>query len=143
MQRSVILHFPRTLTDRPIISHLVRDYDVEVNILQAYIMPDEGGHLFAILQGEEKSLERALGFLKGLGVRTILPTRNLVWDDQTCVHCGACVGHCRTGALAFDPETLRVVYDPERCLGCGLCIPACGFGAIESIGQHLLRKGEL
>jgi ferredoxin len=143
MQKSVILHFSRALVDRPIISHIVKTYDVEMNIIQAYITPDEGGHMFAIIEGGRDSVGRTLEYLDGLDVRTILPTRNLVWDEEKCVHCGACIGACRVGALSVDPETMRLIYDNSKCIACELCIPACPFGAMESIGDHLRKKGEL
>jgi Fe-S-cluster-containing hydrogenase component 2 len=42
-----------------------------------------------------------------------------------------------------DPDTALVVFDADRCIACELCIPACGYDAVESIGDHLVRKGEL
>lgn len=143
MQKSLILHFQRPLVERPIISHLVKAFDIEVNILQAYVTPDEGGHMFAILEGPEAAVARALTYLEDLGVKTVLPTRNLVMDDSLCTHCGACVGACRPGALSMDPATSRVVFENARCIACGLCIPACPFGAIESVEDHLRKIGEL
>jgi ferredoxin len=143
MQQSIIMHFQRSLVDRPIISHMIQTFGLEVNILQAYITPDEGGHMFSILQGEEEAVSQALAYLDGLKVKTILPTRNLVMDEDKCVHCGACVGACGTGALSVDPDTARIVYENRKCIACELCIPACAYGAIESISDHLRKKGEL
>ncbi|MHC5039912.1 MAG: NIL domain-containing protein [Planctomycetota bacterium] len=143
MQQSVILHFSKDLVDKPIVSHIVKAFDVEVNILQATITPEVAGHMFSILRGEEEDIGKALTYLKDLQVRTILPTRNLVWEEEKCVHCGACVGHCRSGALAMDKASARVIFDSERCIACELCIPACPYGAVESIGAHLQRQGEL
>ncbi len=137
MQKSVILHFPRTLLDKPIISHIVKTFDVEMNILQAAIMPEEAGHMFSILRGGEKAVQETLAFLERLKVRVLFPARNLVLHEEKCVHCGACVGPCRTGALSVDPETRRVSFDSERCIACNLCIPACAYGAIESVSEHL------
>ena len=48
IQRSAILSFPKEIVDRPVITQLVRDVGVEVNILQAHITPEEDGHMFAI-----------------------------------------------------------------------------------------------
>jgi ferredoxin len=143
IQKSVIMHFPRTLVDKPIISHLVRNCDVEVNILQAHISPDEDGHLFAILKGGRNEIRNALAYLQENGVRAILPAKNLVWDEKKCTHCGACVGQCLPSAFAVDAATRKVVFDAQRCIACELCIPACSYGAIESINENLRRKGEL
>ena len=36
VKKSVLLHFGVSLVDKPIISGLIRDYDVSVNILHAH-----------------------------------------------------------------------------------------------------------
>lgn len=143
IQKSVIMTFPRAVADKPMISQLIRKCDIEVNILQAFITPEQDGHMFAILTGEHGNVGRALEFLRDNGVRTVLPIKNLVRDDKLCVHCGACVGQCPSGAFAVEEITANVIFYPERCIACELCIPACSYGAIESIGDHLKKTGEL
>jgi ferredoxin len=143
IQKSVILNFPRSQVDKPVISSVIRNYDVEVNILQAHVTPEEAGRMFTIFRGERAHVNGALDFLKRNEVQTILPVKNLVWDEQLCVHCGACVGQCLSSALTMDPATMRVVFEGEKCLACELCIPACSYSAVESIGDHLERTGEL
>lgn len=142
MRRSAIFHFPAELYDQPVVSRLVREFDVEVNILQAHISPQEMGHMFAILAGEEPQVDGALHALAAMGVQTVLPVQNLVWDEERCTHCGACTGLCRPKALHMDPATRRVVFDASRCIACNRCVPACSYGAIESIGDYLRRKEE-
>jgi ferredoxin len=141
-QKSVIFHFPAELYDKPIIGRLMRDFSIDVNILQAQIMPQEAGYMFAIIEGSDDETDRALHYMNDLGVEIVLPVRNLVWDEDLCVHCGACVGPCRPKAFTVDPETALVSFDSARCIACNLCIPACGYGAIESIKYYLKQKGE-
>ena len=143
MQRSAIMRFPKTLVDQPIVSRVIRDFDVEVNILQASITPEEDGQMFAFFKGERAAVSGALDFLRDNRVRVILPAKHLVWSEEVCVHCGACVGQCTSSAFTVDPTTAKVVFDADRCIACELCIPACAYGAVESIGDHLVRKGEL
>lgn len=40
-----------------------------------------------------------------------------------CIHCGACVNSCPTGALSFDSG--RVHYDNHKCVSCDTCIRVC------------------
>ena len=141
VQKSVIFHFPEDLYDKPVVSQLVRDWNVEVNILQASITPQERGHMFAIVEADEAVLSSALSHMEGLGVTTVLPVQNLVWDEEKCVHCGACVGLCRPKAFRHDPVAARVVFDSSKCIACDRCIPACSSGAVESIREYLKRKG--
>ncbi|MFH1436187.1 MAG: NIL domain-containing protein [Pseudomonadota bacterium] len=143
IQKSVILNFPSTVVDKPVLCDMIRRYDIDVNILQATITPGEEGKLFAIVKGDRPAVDRAMAYLADLGVRTIFPAKNLVWDEQLCVHCGACVGQCLPRAFSVEPGSLQVAFDSDRCIACELCVPACCYGAIESIGEHLRRKGEL
>lgn len=143
IQKSVILNFPSEVVDKPILCHMIRSYDLEVNIIQATVSPDEDGKMFAIVKGQRTAVEGAFRYLQDLGVRTIFPTRNLVWDEARCVHCGACVGQCLPRAFIMDSASLEVRFDTDKCIACELCIPSCGYGAIESISEHLKRKGEL
>ena len=143
VQLSAILNFPKSKIDRPVISNVIRKMEVEVNILQAHITPEEDGHMFAIFSGSKGAVDGAFEYLKKNEVRVILPTRNLVWDEEKCVHCTACVGQCPSAAFTVEPETLRVVYNANRCIACKLCIPSCCFGACESVSDHFKRTGEL
>lgn len=143
IQKSVILNFPKSQVDKPVISSLIRSYDVEVNIIQAHVTPEEAGRMFTIFKGERAHVNKALDFLEENGVQAILPVKNLMWDEQMCVHCGACTGQCLSSALSLDTRTMEVVYDGEKCIACELCIPACSYGAVESISDHLEKIGEL
>ncbi len=142
-QRSAILNFPKALIDSPVISRVIREHDVEVNILHAHITPETDGHMFAIFSGKKSAVDGALAYLEQSNVRVVLPTRNLVWDKDHCVHCTACVGQCPSAAFAVDPVSYAVSYDETRCIACKLCIPACSYGAVESVSDHLRRTGEL
>ncbi len=141
IQTSAIFQFPKSLMDRPIICRVIRDFDIEVNILQARITPEEDGHMFAIVRGRKSAVDGAFAYLKKNAVRVILPARNLVWDEEACSHCGACVGQCPSSAFAIDSATGRIGFDSEKCIACGLCIPACAYKAIESVSLQLGPKG--
>ena len=39
VKKSVLLHFGASLVDKPVITGLIRDYDVSVNILHARVTP--------------------------------------------------------------------------------------------------------
>lgn len=48
----------------PITYHLVKDFDLRINILKAEITPGEEGYLLLDLEGSEDNLENALQFLR-------------------------------------------------------------------------------
>jgi ferredoxin len=142
-KKTAILTFPRTSIDKPMITHIIRNFEVDVTIMNAHITPSADGHMLAVFEGEEAAVEKAFDYLRGKDVKIILPEKNLVRDDDRCIHCLACVGQCFSKALYADPETLEVVYDESRCIACEFCIDACCYAAIESIRDHLRRTGAL
>jgi ferredoxin len=140
--KSVILTFPGALVDKPVVSGAIRRFDIEVNILQAFVTPSEEGRILAIVSSDDESeMEASLDYFRGAGVEVVLPVRNLVWNEERCTSCGACTGHCATGALAIDAVTGGVEFHPEKCIACELCIPSCGYAAVESVSGHLGRAG--
>lgn len=136
-KKSAILHFGRDIVDKPVLTGLIRGHDVSVNILQASITPEEDGTMFVQIEGESENVKGAFDYLEGLGVRMIFPAKNIIWDDEKCTHCGACVGQCLPKSLAVDAVTGEIVFDADKCIACELCIPACPYGALESVTEHL------
>lgn len=136
-RKSAILHFEAALVEKPVLSGLIRNHDVTVNILQASISPDEAGTMFVQVEGEPGDVKRAFAYLGETGVRMVFPTKNLVWEEEKCTSCGACVAQCLPKALAVDEKTKRVSLADSLCIACELCIPACPFGALESVTEHL------
>jgi len=131
--KKFILSFPVELADKPLTYHLVKDYDLVVNILQARINPreEETGRLVVELSGEEQNLRNGIEFLVEQGVHVESHTRDIVWNVEECVHCGACTGVCHPRALALNPETWTMTFDRSKCIVCGICVDACSVGAIE------------
>jgi len=41
VSKRIVLHFPKRLVDRPIVSRLVKDYDLEFKILKALVTTEE------------------------------------------------------------------------------------------------------
>lgn len=127
----IVLGFPNTLVDQPIIYKLVKDYNIEFNILKAYVTPDEEGHLVLELTGREGDYKKGVKYLKGLGVTVEPLEQDIVWNENKCIHCGACVSVCPTNALSIDIKTRKVSFNGKECIACLLCVPACPLKAIE------------
>ena len=127
----LVLRFPHHLVNRPIICELVRQHDLEFNILKASVTPREEGLLVVELQGEDDTYKEGIRFLTGAGVEVQPLSQDIVRNDTACIHCGACVAICPTGALAIDGLTRRVHFHDNKCIACELCVPACPPGAME------------
>jgi ferredoxin len=129
--RKVVLRFPHRLVDKPIIYRLVKDYDLQFNILKASITPEEEGLLVLELSGTKKNYEEAINFLTGAGVETQLLAQDVLRNEGRCTHCGACVTICPVYAFRVDQATRQVEFIHTRCIACELCIKACPVRAME------------
>jgi ferredoxin len=126
-----VLRFPRRLVERPIISRLVKDYDLEFNILKASITPEQEGLLVLELKGNQNEYDKGIEFLIKAGVKIQSLSQDVTRNEERCTHCGACITVCPTGAFRVDPGTRLVIFDNKKCIACGLCIPACPPHAME------------
>ena len=131
VSRRIVLHFPKRIVDQPIVSRLVKDYNLDFNILKASITPEKEGLLVLGLSGEQKDYDKGIKYLTKTGVRIQSLSQNVIRNEERCTHCGACVTVCPTGAFELELLTRRVNFYDEKCLACGLCIKACPPRAME------------
>ena len=128
-----MLFFPTCECEKPIIYHLVKDYDLVVNVFRAKVTPDEEGYLVLDVTGTEEHIEQAMDFVREFNVMVNYTGKGVVWDEASCTHCGHCLTHCPTQALHIaDPVSRRVAFDGERCIECMACMRVCPFGACSS-----------
>ncbi len=130
-KKRVVLTFPTNQVSQPISYHLVKDYDLMLNILRGNITPNEEGRLVIELSGKKQSLDAGLEYLKGLGIEVESLARDIKWHENKCTHCTACIPTCPTQAMSVDRESMEVSFSKERCIACELCIPVCPFKALE------------
>jgi ferredoxin len=131
VSKKIVLHFPRRLVDRPIVSRLVREFNLDFKIVKASITPDEEGLLVMELTGERDDYDSGIRYLTEAGVRIQALSQDVVRNEERCTSCGACVTVCSAGAFALDSNTREVTFDNEKCLACELCIKACPPRAME------------
>ncbi len=131
ISRRVVLHFPRILVDQPIVYRLVKDYNLEFNILKASVTPKEEGLLVLELSGEQRDYEQGMQYLAGIGVGIQPLSQNVIRNEARCTHCGACITICPTGAFTLELPSRRVNFQAEKCIACGLCIKPCPPRAME------------
>jgi ferredoxin len=131
VSRRVVLHFPRSLVEQPIICRLARNFNLEFNILKASITPKEEGLLVLELSGTSEDYEKGTKYLSELGIVVQPLSQDVVRNETKCTHCGACVVLCPSGVFTIDPATRRVDFDATRCVACGICVPACSPRAME------------
>jgi len=129
--KRIVLRFPKRLVERAIVSRLVKDYDLDFNILKASVTPDKEGLMVLELSGEQEDYDKGIRYLTNTGVIIQSLSQDVIRNEERCTHCGVCVTICPTGAFELEPSTRRVNFYNERCLACGLCIKACPPRAME------------
>lgn len=121
----LILRFPVTEVQKPVVCNLARDFDLTFNILNATIFPRKEGLMVLELIGQKKDFKDGVNYLKEQGVKVQNASQEIKRDETRCTHCGACTAVCPTGALSVARPEMSVTFDQKRCSVCELCITAC------------------
>uniref|UniRef100_A0A7V4G7Z1 4Fe-4S dicluster domain-containing protein n=1 Tax=Desulfobacca acetoxidans TaxID=60893 RepID=A0A7V4G7Z1_9BACT len=127
----LVLRFTKEVVDQPIIFRLVKDYDLEFNLLKATITPGQEGLIVMELRGHPKNFRRGIKYLKDAGVKVQRMAHEVWRNDEVCFQCGACTALCPTGALHIKRPDMEVRFDPEKCSACELCCVVCPARAME------------
>ena len=130
----VIMTFPKFITGQPIITTLIKEFDLEINIYRARVAPNKEGYIAMDVTGEESLIADGLEYIDSLNVDINLTTNSLLWNKDRCTGCGNCVPHCPTGALHVkDNRSRQIDFCRDKCIECLSCVENCPFGACTSI----------
>lgn len=124
------LLFPAEQTAKPIAYHLVKDYDLVYNIFQAHVKPGMRGEMILEVIGDDSNLKKGIEFLENNGVSVDILTRSIKWDEEKCIHCGACTSVCPSGALSLDKDA-KLCFDDSKCIVCEMCVSACPSSVLD------------
>lgn len=131
-KKKVIFSFPPALVEEPITYVLIKEYDLQVNILRATVRPRDRGRMVVELKGKKENLDKAFEWLDDAGIQVDALVQEMRHIPEQCVSCTACTPLCPTGALSVDKNSRELVFDHTKCIICEACIPACSYGALES-----------
>ncbi len=131
-KQRLVLIFPSYLTEKPIAYHLVKDFDLEINILKAKITPGEDGKLvIELAHTSQEQIQKGIAFLKEQGVIIEPISKEIVLNEAECINCGSCTAVCQTKALSIAPPDWQLKFDKEICIACQLCVKACPMQIIQ------------
>ncbi len=132
--QKLLLHFPQSATEKPIVYHLVKDYNLIINIFRARVTPEEDGFLVLDVTGNEEDIRQGMAFVKSFNIQVNEANKGVRWDSSKCVQCGNCIPHCPTEALYIsDKKSRKIDFNSSLCVECLSCIENCPFGACSSI----------
>lgn len=131
ISKRIVFHFPHRLVDQPIVCNLVKDYNLEFNILKAYVTPREEGLMVLELRGDEKNYKQGIQYLTEASVKVQPLSQNIIRNERKCTDCGVCMPICPTGALVVEPLVRKVHFYDNKCIACELCVKACPVRAME------------
>lgn len=132
MKKRVTLIFPQRTVQMPVTYRLAKDFNVAANIIRAQVAPNQVGKLVVELSGDIDQLDAATDWMRSQDIEISLASREILIDEETCVHCGLCTGICPTEALTLDSETFLLNFNRSRCIVCEQCIPTCPVKAIST-----------
>jgi Na+-translocating ferredoxin:NAD+ oxidoreductase RNF subunit RnfB len=129
----VLLRVSENMVEQPIVSEIILELRVPINIITARVN-SKGGEVLAEVAPEV--LDEVVKAFRKRGVSVSLP-KLIEVDVEKCISCGSCVALCPVDAIAFS-EDLSVVFDKEKCVGstCSACVDACPARAIKSDKQN-------
>jgi formate hydrogenlyase subunit 6/NADH:ubiquinone oxidoreductase subunit I len=116
----------------PVTYRLAKDFNVAANIIRAQVAPNQVGKLVVELSGDIDQLDAAIDWMRMQEIGVSFSSREIVIDEERCVHCGLCTGVCPTEALTLDPKSFQLTFTRSRCIVCEQCIPTCPVQAIST-----------
>jgi ferredoxin len=126
-----VLTFPERIVTKPITYRLVKDFDLQFNILKAEITAEIEGKILIEIKGEKLKLEQGIDFLLKEGITIQDASRDIIVDRQQCINCGMCPSLCPTQALTMDSKKHELIFDKYKCILCGFCENSCPVNAIR------------
>ena len=132
--KKLLMNFKKEIAEKPIVYHLVKDYDLIINIFRAKITADEEGFMVLEVSGTDAQINDGIEFIRRNGVTVNEAEKGLRWVKELCTHCGNCLTHCPVEALYIvDPATREIGFNSDTCVECLNCIPNCPYNALVSV----------
>lgn len=131
IKRKLVLSFPENIVTKPITYRLVKEFNLEFNILRAEITPDMEGKMLIELRGDKDKIEQSIKYLTDTGVSVQEAAKDIIIDKSLCVDCGICTSICITQAISLDNKTSKLKFNKEKCILCELCLDCCPVSAIK------------
>lgn len=129
--KKIVLTFPESTVTKPLIYRLVKDFDLEFNIMRAEITADIEGKMLIEIKGIRQNIENGIAFLQKEGIGIQDASKDIILDKDQCINCSLCPSLCITDALTMDKKSHKLIFNKDKCILCGFCENSCPAGAIK------------
>ncbi len=126
------LRFPSHLHEVPNTAEVILETGARINIERAYV---DAVRSEIIIDVPNDKAEQVVSLFKQKGVEVRKLVKLITWDEDRCIHCGACISVCPAGVFRFD-HTWQITLEEEKCIRCNVCIKACPMCALASVDDH-------
>jgi ferredoxin len=121
----LLLKYPLPLDEMPYTSEVILETGAKINIDRA-----TRGELIVDVPRDDVEHVAELFREKGVEVRRLM--KLIAWDEERCIHCGACISVCPTKVFTFDPSW-TIKLEEEKCIRCEICVKACPLSALACV----------
>jgi len=129
--KRLVLTFPEKIVTKPITYRLVKDFDIQFNILRAEITADIEGKILLELKGDKDKIEAGINYLLSEGITIQDASKDIIIDKEKFFNCGLCPSLCITKALIINRQSYELVFEKNKCILCGFCENCCPVNAIK------------
>ena len=85
IKKRYILNFPPQSGDKAFTYHLVKDYDLRINILKAEVYPGKRGSLLLELQGKMDNIEKGIEYITSHKIICEPLDKRIRWQEDKCM----------------------------------------------------------
>jgi ferredoxin len=128
IKKRFVLTFPPQALDEPLTYHIIKQFDIMINIINAKVTSGEEGYLVVGFTGTKENIEKSVDYLSSKDVKCVSIKKHLKYNKDHCIHCGACTAVCFSGALRMDRDKWELQFESDKCTVCELCLKACPLG---------------
>jgi len=121
----LLLIYPLPLDEMPYTAEVILETGVKINIDRA-----TRGELIVDVPNDKVDQVAELFRVKGVEVRKLM--KLIAWDEERCIHCGACISVCPTKVFRFNPSW-NLNVEEEKCVRCELCVKACPLSVLTCV----------
>jgi ferredoxin len=125
----LLRRFSSDLHDTPYTAEVILETGAKINIDRANV---DAVRSELIIDVPNDKVEQVSALFKQKGVEVRRLVKLIAWDEERCIHCGACISVCPAGVFTFD-QAWTIHLDEDKCIRCDVCVKACPLNALASV----------